>query len=103
MSRDWGVRAGIGNHEKNRALRGSIDEFRIYNYALKSDEIKALVSACKANGGDETAAAQSQSPDITADTTLQEQAASRTSDDKPKVVATSTGPANSDSSSKRKL
>ncbi|XP_065684197.1 uncharacterized protein LOC100206840 isoform X1 [Hydra vulgaris] len=102
LSRDWGVRAGIGNHEKNRALRGSIDEFRIYNYALKSDEIKALVSACKANGGDEAAAAaQSQSPDITTDASLQEQAASRTSDDKPKVVATSTGPASSDSSSKR--
>jgi len=48
LSRDWGVRAGIGNKEKNRPLRGSIDEFRIYNYALKPDEIKALVSACKA-------------------------------------------------------
>lgn len=52
LSRDWGVRAGIGNHEKHRPLRGSIDEFRIYNYALKPDEIKALVSACKPNGAD---------------------------------------------------
>lgn len=52
LSRDWGVRAGIGNHDKNRPLRGAIDEFRIYNYALKSDEIKALVSACKPNGAE---------------------------------------------------
>jgi len=51
LSRDWGVRAGIGNHEKHRPLRGAIDEFRIYNYALKPDEIKALVSACKPNDG----------------------------------------------------
>ena len=55
MSRDWGVRAGIGNKEKNRPLRGSIDEFRIYNYALKPDEIKALVSACKATVQDAAA------------------------------------------------
>lgn len=33
---------------KCRPLQGSIDEFRIYNYALTPDEIKALVSACKA-------------------------------------------------------
>jgi len=52
LSRDWGVRAGIGNHEKHRPLRGAIDEFRIYNYALKPDEIKALVSACKPNGAE---------------------------------------------------
>lgn len=52
LSRDWGVRAGIGNKERNRPLRGSIDEFRIYNYALKPDEIKALVSACKATAPD---------------------------------------------------
>jgi len=52
LSRDWGVRAGIGNKEKGRPLRGSIDEFRIYNYALKPDEIKALVSACKATTPD---------------------------------------------------
>ena len=32
-------------------MRGAIDEFRIYNYALKPDEIKALVSACKGGGG----------------------------------------------------
>jgi len=55
LSRDWGVRAGIGNKEKNRPLRGSIDEFRIYNYALKPDEIKALVSACKATVQDAAA------------------------------------------------
>jgi len=55
LSRDWGVRAGIGNKEKNRPLRGSIDEFRIYNYALKPDEIKALVSACKATVQDASA------------------------------------------------
>jgi len=57
LSRDWGVRAGIGNKEKGRSLRGSIDEFRIYNYALKPDEIKALVSACKATAPDTTSAA----------------------------------------------
>lgn len=54
LSRDWGVRAGIGNHGKNRPLKGAIDEFRIYNYALKPDEIKALVSACKPNGAEAT-------------------------------------------------
>merc|ERR1712039_927153 len=43
LSRDWGVRAGIGNKEKNRPLRGSIDEF------------KALVSACKATVQDASA------------------------------------------------
>ena len=48
LSRDWGVHAGISNFEKNRPLQGSIDEFRIYNYALTPDEIRALVSACKA-------------------------------------------------------
>ena len=47
LSRDWAARAGIGNHLKCRPLRGSIDEFRIYNYALKPDEIKALVGACR--------------------------------------------------------
>jgi len=46
LSRDWARHASIGNHEKHRPLRGSIDEFRIYNYALKPDEIKALVGAC---------------------------------------------------------
>jgi len=56
LSRDWGVRAGIGNKEKHRPLRGSIDEFRIYNYALKNDEIKALVTACKNGGSDATGA-----------------------------------------------
>lgn len=48
LSRDWGVHAGISNVDKNRPLQGSIDEFRIYNYALTPDEIRALVSACKA-------------------------------------------------------
>ena len=56
LSRDWGVRAGIGNKEKGRSLKGSIDEFRIYNYALKNDEIKALVTACKAGGATDGAA-----------------------------------------------
>ena len=51
------MRAGIGNNEKGRPLRGSIDEFRIYNYALKPDEIKALVSACKAATPDTPSAA----------------------------------------------
>lgn len=46
LSRDWGMRAGISNRDKGRLLRGSVDEFRIYNYALTPDEIKALVSAC---------------------------------------------------------
>lgn len=48
LSRDWNIRAGISNKEKSRPLQGSVDEFRIYNYALTPDEIKALVSACKA-------------------------------------------------------
>lgn len=48
LSRDWGVHAGISNKNKNRPLQGSVDEFRIYNYALTPDEIRALVSACKA-------------------------------------------------------
>ncbi|XP_066918340.1 uncharacterized protein [Clytia hemisphaerica] len=48
LSRDWSVHAGISNMLKCRPLQGSIDEFRIYNYALTPDEIKALVSACKA-------------------------------------------------------
>jgi len=48
LSRDWATHAGIGNHLKHRPLRGSIDEFRIYNYALRPDEIKALVGACRA-------------------------------------------------------
>ncbi|XP_057314052.1 uncharacterized protein LOC130655325 isoform X3 [Hydractinia symbiolongicarpus] len=53
LSRDWAARAGIGNHMKHRPLRGSIDEFRIYNYALKSDEIKALVGACRNGDGEQ--------------------------------------------------
>jgi len=48
LSRDWATHAGIGNHLKHRPLRGSIDEFRIYNYALRPDEVKALVGACRA-------------------------------------------------------
>ena len=48
LSRDWGVHAGISNKMRNRPLQGSVDEFRIYNYALTPDEIRALVSACKA-------------------------------------------------------
>lgn len=67
LSRDWGVRAGIGNKEKGRPLRGSIDEFRIYNYALKPDEIKALVSACKAAAPD-TVSAAAEGGDNTGDT-----------------------------------
>jgi len=55
LSRDWGAKAEIGQGGL-RALRGSIDEFRIYNYALKPDEIKALVSACKAGAPDESGA-----------------------------------------------
>jgi len=53
LSRDWAVHAGIGNHQRHRPLRGAVDEFRIYNYALKVDEIKALVGACRnSDGGD---------------------------------------------------
>lgn len=54
LSRDWDTKVRIGNAAQGcfpepckRPLRGSIDEFRIYNYALTPDEIKALVGACK--------------------------------------------------------
>ena len=47
LSTDWATEACIGSHIHSRPLRGSIDEFRIYNYALKPDEIKALVGACR--------------------------------------------------------
>ena len=54
LSRDWDTKVRIGNAQSGctpepckRPLRGSIDEFRIYNYALTPDEIKALVGACK--------------------------------------------------------
>ena len=52
LSRDWGAKAEIGQPGQ-KALKGSIDEFRIYNYALKPEEIKALVSACKTGAGDD--------------------------------------------------
>lgn len=50
LSRDWST-VRIGMHgcadACRRPLKGSIDEFRIYNYALTPDEIHALVGACK--------------------------------------------------------
>lgn len=53
LSRDWDTKVRIGNNAQchpepcKRPLKGSIDEFRIYNYALTPDEIHALVGACK--------------------------------------------------------
>ena len=54
LSRDWDTKVRIGNGVNmcgaepcKRPLKGSIDEFRIYNYALTPDEIHALVGACK--------------------------------------------------------
>lgn len=54
LSRDWDTKVRIGNginmcgaEPCKRPLKGSIDEFRIYNYALTPDEIHALVGACK--------------------------------------------------------
>jgi len=54
LSRDWDTKVRIGNGVSlcspepcKRPLKGSIDEFRIYNYALTPDEIHALVGACK--------------------------------------------------------
>jgi len=47
LSTNWNVHAGISYLDKQRSLDGEIDEFRIYNYALTPDEIRALVSACR--------------------------------------------------------
>ena len=51
LSRDWAREAKIGNEEMKRPLSGLIDEFRIYNYALTADEIKALYEKCKFGQG----------------------------------------------------
>ena len=47
LSRDWLTRAGIGDHKASRSLRGYIDEFQMYNYALTKVELKKLVDQCK--------------------------------------------------------
>jgi hypothetical protein len=54
LSRDWDTKVRIGMAVNTcgpdpckRPLKGSVDEFRIYNYALTPDEIHALVGACK--------------------------------------------------------
>lgn len=46
LSRDWAMRAGIGDRKVLRPMNGFIDEFRIYNYALPSAEIKKIATAC---------------------------------------------------------
>ena len=51
LSRDWGSEAKIGNSRMKRPLGGLIDEFRLYNYALNPDEIKALFEKCKFGSG----------------------------------------------------
>jgi len=51
LSRDWGGEAKIGNTKMNRPLEGLIDEFRLYNYALSPEEIKALFEKCKFGSG----------------------------------------------------
>jgi len=62
LSTDWATEACIGSHLHHRPLRGSIDEFRIYNYALKPDEIKALVGACRAGDGSADARSETLEP-----------------------------------------
>lgn len=43
LSQDWGHFAGIGFHFYEKTyLRGIIDEFMMYNYALKEEEIRFL-------------------------------------------------------------
>eukprot|EP00794_Sanderia_malayensis_P012969 gene12969-14302_t len=51
LSRDWGGEAKIANSKMGRPLEGLIDEFRIYNYALSPEEIKALYEKCKFGSG----------------------------------------------------
>ncbi|EDO39745.1 predicted protein [Nematostella vectensis] len=46
LSRDWLTRAGIGDHKANRPLKGFVDDFRIYNYALNKAEIFQLAQEC---------------------------------------------------------
>lgn len=67
LSRDWDTKVRIGNaialcspEPCKRPLKGSIDEFRIYNYALTPDEIHALVGACK---NDDQGSTKSDVPD----------------------------------------
>ena len=47
LSRDWLTRAGIGDHKASRPLRGFIDEFQMYNYALTKADLKKLIDKCK--------------------------------------------------------
>lgn len=67
LSRDWTGHAGISNVAKRRPLQGSIDEFRIYNYALTPDEIKALVSACMSPDATDAKSAVADTPSPSAE------------------------------------
>ncbi|KII73405.1 hypothetical protein RF11_09123 [Thelohanellus kitauei] len=53
LSKDWTCLAHIGGRCNNKALMGFVDEFRIYNYALNSQEVKELFSKCKFIKADE--------------------------------------------------
>jgi len=46
LSRDWAMRAGIGDHKVMRPLSGYMDEFMMYNHPLPTTEIKKLATKC---------------------------------------------------------
>lgn len=50
LSRDWNMRVGIGDHKNFRPVLGFVDEFRIYNYAVKKQEVVDMVNKCQFNG-----------------------------------------------------
>lgn len=47
LSRDWLTRAGIGDHKAARPLRGYIDDFQMYNYAMTKAELAKVIATCK--------------------------------------------------------
>ncbi|KAK3699402.1 hypothetical protein QZH41_018563 [Actinostola sp. cb2023] len=49
LSQDWDSHAGIGRHKDSRFLDGQVDEFRIYNYEMKEDDIRKLMKTCNYN------------------------------------------------------
>ena len=52
LSQDWNAHAGIGKHKDARFLQGEVDEFRIYNKALKQKEINDLIKKCSFQRGE---------------------------------------------------
>lgn len=47
LSLDWNMRVGIGDHKNFRPVLGFVDEFRIYNYAVKKQEVVDMVNKCQ--------------------------------------------------------